>query len=92
MAEVVGVLTNIVWVGGSSFVLFWVLDKVVGNRTTARGEIEGLDISEMGVPGYAMEDPPFIQLAGEEHVSTHGPGVPPGAKADTKRNVPVGRT
>ena len=93
MAEVVGVLTNVVWVGGTSLLMFWVIDKLIGNRTTAKAEIEGLDISEMGVPGYAMEDPYFVQIAGEEYISTHGGGsVPTKPIAAPSRNVPVGRS
>jgi Amt family ammonium transporter len=90
MAEIVGVVTNFVWVFSSSAVFFWIIGKLVGNRTTARGEIEGLDISEMGVPGYAMEDPHFVQVAGEEHLATYGAGVPQGASEGGPK-VPVGR-
>src|SRR5262249_17299018 len=39
LAQIVGVTTNIVWVGGTSLLMFWVIDKVVGNRTTAKAEI-----------------------------------------------------
>jgi Amt family ammonium transporter len=91
VAEVIGVTTNIVWVGGVSLIMFWMLDKLVGNRTTAQAEIIGLDISEMGVPGYAMEDPPYIQEAGEEYISTHGGNTVPTGKPEPASKVPVGR-
>jgi len=44
LAQMVGVATNFVWVGGSSLVFFWIIGKLVGNRTTAKAEIDGLDI------------------------------------------------
>jgi Amt family ammonium transporter len=75
-AEAVGVLTNILWVMPVALLFFWVVDKVVGNRVTARAEVEGLDIHEMGVPGYVNEDTLIVQTAGQEHISTYGPGVP----------------
>jgi Amt family ammonium transporter len=92
LAEMVGVTTNLVWVGGSSLLMFWVIDKVVGNRTTAKAEIDGLDISEMGVPGYTTEDPYFVQIAGEEYVSTHGGHTVPTSKPASTAKVPVGRS
>ncbi|HVZ89125.1 MAG TPA: ammonium transporter [Polyangia bacterium] len=45
----VGILWNVV-VGG---VAFWVIGKVLGsNRVSAAVEIAGLDVPEMGLPGY----------------------------------------
>ena len=49
-------------------------------RVSAMTEIQGLDIHEMGVAGYFNEDTRPVQLAGEEHLSTHGPGVPKAKK------------
>jgi len=34
-------------------IFFKVLDILVGNRVSAEVELEGLDVPEMGVPGYA---------------------------------------
>jgi Amt family ammonium transporter len=75
-AESIGVLANICWVFPVAFIFFKVVDLLHGNRPTARAEIEGLDIHEMGVPGYVNEDTVAVQTAGIEHLSTHGPGVP----------------
>lgn len=52
VAQSVGVLSNIVYVGLISFVIFKLIDVLVGNRVEPESEIEGLDIPEMGVPGY----------------------------------------
>ena len=89
-AEAIGVVTNFVWVFSSAFVFFWIIDKTMGMRVSAMTEIEGLDIHEMGVAGYFNEDTRPVQLAGEEHISTHGPGVPK-AKKVTEQTF-VGRS
>src|SRR5207253_1049429 len=91
-AEAIGVLTNILWVFPSAYLCFWVIEKTMGNRVTAKAEIDGLDIPEMGVIGYLNEDPVVVQTAGHEHLSTYGPGVPGAAKNGKTDSVenPVG--
>jgi ammonium transporter, Amt family len=57
----VGIAWNVV-VGG---VAFWVIGKVLGsNRVTAEVEIAGLDVPEMGLPGY----PEFVKTVAPEEV------------------------
>jgi Amt family ammonium transporter len=51
-AQCIGVISNIAYVGFLSFAVFKLIDKMVGNRADARAEMDGLDIPEMGVPGY----------------------------------------
>jgi Amt family ammonium transporter len=55
LAECVGVLTCVVWVGAMTFVIF----KVIGLFTRARAPVDderqGLDVPEMGIEGYATE-------------------------------------
>ena len=51
VAEAIGVLTNIVFVG-SGVHLLQDPRADVGNRVSAKTEIEGLDIPEMGIPAY----------------------------------------
>lgn len=80
-AEAIGVLANIVWVGASAFISFMIIEKTIGNRTSAKTEVEGLDIPEMGVEGYVNEDSIAVQVAGQEHISVFGPGVPTKIKA-----------
>ena len=86
-AQSIGVLTNIVWVFSSAFLMFYVMEKTMGNRVSAKEEIEGLDIHEMGVPGYAHEETYAVERAGREHLETYGPGVPKKKPAQT--GVPV---
>ena len=52
LAEFIGVVTCIVTIGTISFIVYKVIDKIVGNRVSQKDEIEGLDIPEMGVAGY----------------------------------------
>ena len=52
VAECIGVLANIAYIAPVTWIVFKVLDGVVGNRAAAQAEIEGLDIPEMGVRGY----------------------------------------
>ncbi|HTL51105.1 MAG TPA: ammonium transporter [Planctomycetota bacterium] len=51
-AECIGILANLIWVGGTAFVFYKLIDVLVGHRVKAEDEVEGLDIPEMGVPGY----------------------------------------
>ena len=51
-AQCIGVLANIVFVGIMGFIVFKAIDIVIGLRVSAEAEAAGLDIPEMGVPGY----------------------------------------
>jgi Amt family ammonium transporter len=52
LAQLVEAGVGIVWNVAVGGVAFYVLDKVVGNRVSAEVEIAGLDVPEMGIPGY----------------------------------------
>lgn len=52
-AEVIGVVTNIIYVGALGWVVFKLIGLVVGNRVKAEDELAGLDIPEMGVVAYS---------------------------------------
>jgi Amt family ammonium transporter len=90
LAEMIGVSTNFVFVFCMAYGFFFVLEKLIGNRVSARAEIEGLDIHELGVPGYAHVDTYDVERAGQEHLATHGPGVPSKKKKKVETGVPVG--
>lgn len=51
-AEIIGVLANVIYIGILSFIVFKIIDKIVGNRVSAKAEMEGLDVPEMGSEGY----------------------------------------
>jgi Amt family ammonium transporter len=55
MAQIVGVVTNAVFVFGATFLLFAALDRLVGNRVEAEVETAGLDDLEMGSDAYPRE-------------------------------------
>jgi ammonium transporter, Amt family len=55
LAACVGIVTNVVWVGTVTFVALKVIGAMVGNRSAPEDEIDGLDASEMGGPGYAPD-------------------------------------
>jgi len=52
-AELVGVTTCFVTLAVLSLVVYKFAEVIVGNRVPLEVEIEGLDVPEMGVPGYA---------------------------------------
>ncbi len=53
IAEVIGIAANVVWFSLISLVVFGLTGLLVrGNRVEESVEIEGLDIPEMGAPGY----------------------------------------
>jgi ammonium transporter, Amt family len=53
VAQLIGVGANIIYVGIIGFIVFKLIDILVGNRVSPEAELDGLDIPEMGVPGYA---------------------------------------
>ena len=81
-AQAVGVLANALWVLPASFLVFALIGRTIGNRVSARAEVEGLDVPEMGVLGYVSEDTYAVQTAGQDYLATFGPGVP--AKGTSK--------
>ena len=52
-AQLIGIAANILYVGAIGWIVFKLIDMVVGNRVPAKAEMEGLDIPEMGVEGYS---------------------------------------
>jgi Amt family ammonium transporter len=52
-AELIGVTTCFVTLSLLSSLVYFIAEKIVGNRVSLEDEIEGLDVPEMGVPGYA---------------------------------------
>ncbi len=63
IASVIGVLTNIAYVGTVAAVAFFVIGKVIGNRVAAEDEVSGLDLPEMGVLGYSPDAGPHLGSA-----------------------------
>jgi Amt family ammonium transporter len=57
-AQCIGVVTCLLWVGGMTYVSMRVLEATIGNRVKPRTELDGVDVPEMGIEGYAMEPMP----------------------------------
>ena len=53
IAEAIGVTTCFITLSVLSLIVYFIAEKIVGNRVYLEEEIEGLDVPEMGVPGYA---------------------------------------
>jgi Amt family ammonium transporter len=51
-AQVIGVVVNITFVFGMSYVFFRLTDRLIGNRVSAEAESVGLDTLEMGSDAY----------------------------------------
>jgi Amt family ammonium transporter len=51
-AQLIGTVTNIIFVFIASYAMFWILDKTIGLRVPAEVEIEGLDQAEVAVSAY----------------------------------------
>jgi len=51
-AEIIGVAACLVTLSLLAFLVYKIAEKLVGNRVSLETEIEGLDVPEMGVPGY----------------------------------------
>ena len=55
LAGCVGIVTNVAWVAAASWVALKAIGALVGNRSDAQDEVDGLDAAEMGGPGYAPD-------------------------------------
>jgi len=51
-AELIGVITCFITLSVLSIICYKIAEVLVGNRVSLEVEIEGLDVPEMGVPGY----------------------------------------
>ncbi len=56
LAQLIGVVANLLWVGLTSFALFRLIDAVIGIRVKPNFEIEGLDYTELLAPAYETAD------------------------------------
>ena len=52
-AELIGVTVCFVTLSVLSILVYYIAEMLVGNRVSKEDEIEGLDVPEMGVPGYS---------------------------------------
>ncbi len=57
-ASCIGIVTCAMWAGLMTFATLRAVDAIAGNRVTPRDELDGLDVPEMGIEGYAYEPEP----------------------------------
>jgi ammonium transporter, Amt family len=55
IAACIAIIANILWVAPVTFLTLKVIGALVGNRCDTRDEVDGLDLSEMGGPGYPQD-------------------------------------
>ncbi len=77
VAQAIGIASNVLWTLPVSLLAFSLIGRLIGNRVTAAAEVEGLDVPEMGVLGYVLEESYAVQTASQDYLATFGPGVPP---------------
>jgi len=91
LAEMIGVGTNILFVLPTALIFFWVVGKTVGNRTSAKAEIEGIDLSELGVLGYLNDDTRDVEIAGQEALNAADAVHTKHHAAKVEHGVPAGK-
>ena len=80
-AQVTGTATNIVFVFFSSLLVFYLIEIMIGNRVSPQVELQGLDVPELGAPGYFSTDAEMPEL----HHPSPGPLKTFSPKPDGKR-------
>jgi Amt family ammonium transporter len=81
IAQLIETGVCIAWNVAVGGIIFWAIGKVVGNRVAPEVEVAGLDVPEMGVPGY----PEFIPTTTPEEaagtLAAIGESIPVQARA-----------
>jgi Amt family ammonium transporter len=83
IAEFIGVTTCFVTLSVLSLIVYYLAEALVGNRVSQEVEIEGLDLPEMGVPGYAG----FVMDKQSETPMLKGDTLVPSGKPSNKPMV-----
>ncbi len=91
IAQMFGVGTNILFVFPTALLFFFIVGKTIGNRTSAKAEIDGIDVSEMGVLGYVNEDVRAVELAGQQILNSMSDDLRRPSSVKAYENVPVGK-
>ena len=81
MAQIIEIAAIVIVVGGLSFVFFKVLNALKLLRSAPAAELAGLDMPEMGVPGYTTVD---VWMPGGR-LSHQVPGVRPVPSSSTSK-------
>lgn len=55
-ASLIAIAANVLWVAPTTALTMTILGRTVGNRPDEEAELFGLDVPELGIPGYAADD------------------------------------
>jgi Amt family ammonium transporter len=55
IASCVGIVANFVWVSIVASLTLFLIEVTIGNRVAPQDEVDGLDLAEMGAPGYSPD-------------------------------------
>jgi Amt family ammonium transporter len=75
VAGLIGIGSNLLYVGASAALCFWLVDKLAGNRVRLADEIAGLDVPELGMEGYSIEPVPTSTLPPVANPTVTLPGI-----------------
>ncbi len=81
VAQIIGPVTNLVFIFVASWVFFKLLDATIGMRVSPEVELEGLDVPEMGAHGYPEIQGPSSIVRGLASAGTRTHGITVGAIA-----------
>jgi ammonium transporter, Amt family len=56
LAQLIGIVANLFWVGIASYILFRIIDATIGMRVKPEAELLGLDNSELSATAYGAPD------------------------------------
>jgi len=73
MAQIVGTLTNLIFVFAVAYAFFKALDAIMGLRVSVDVEMQGLDVPEMGIQGYTDYQPPVVSEEEKKKLMTEFP-------------------
>jgi ammonium transporter, Amt family len=74
VASIIGVLVNVVWASTMTWVALRAIGKLVPNRASEQDELDGLDVPELGLPGYA-DAPSGVVAAARESTEEAQPSL-----------------
>jgi ammonium transporter, Amt family len=80
VAQCFGIGANIIFIGVIGYIVFKAIDLAIGLRVDAAAEFEGLDVPEMGVPGYVGVTEGVMAEHSSPHQLVNGKPLPVGAR------------
>lgn len=83
IASCLGIVTNFVWVSIAASLVLLLIEVTTGNRVAVQDEVDGLDLAELGAPGYSPDTTAVpMRLVDSEAPSSARPVSYPGSVHD----------